>query len=198
MIISQERLDEIQTIKNEIGWSWDTVASRLGWSPHQMRQVRGLKIPVADDHITWLIAVKAAIDAVPVPGPEVFMPQPPITQDVKVMLLEDIAEKLVDEYFSLDGQGGSPEEIAGARYMVGRLAERCGVAQEVREAIRERQAQSVLTPPERRFPLPPLRVEGTTVTQAQYYGDPEAPPTQPPPRIGNPFLRERVRVPIED
>ena len=129
---------------------------------------------------------------------------PNLPQDVKVMLLEDIAAKLVDEYFALDGQDGSPEEIAGARYMVGRLAERCGVADEVREAIKVRQVQTVLTPPpERTFAWPHLPLAGTPVTQAQYHGDPEAPPVPflaSRPSIGNPFATSPrpQRVPMED
>lgn len=187
MVISQERLDEVQTIKNEIGWSWDTVANRLGWTPHQMRQVRALRIPVADEHIAWLLTVKAAIDAIPVPGPEVFMPQPeqtPTVQDVKVMLLEDIAAKLVEEYFAI-GEEASADELAGARYMVGRLAERCGVADEVREAIRERQAKPMFE----QFP-PQVIARDPVVTGLTGIA-------QPAPAIRNPFA-QRERVPMED
>lgn len=182
-MITQERVDQIQEIKNEIGWAWDTVASRLGWSPHQMRQVRTLKVPVADEHIAYLAAVRAAIDAIPVPGPEVIMPQPELPQDVRVMMLDDIATKLVEEYFALDGEGATSEEIAGARYMVGRLALRCGVEDEVRAAIKQREA-----PPAAPSPPPAIgRVRDVEVDEM---------PLRRVPTVPNPFLR--TRVPMED
>lgn len=197
-MVGQHVIDEVEEIKTAIDWSWATIARRLDWSSAYLAGFRSLKQPMAEVQLQWLRNIRAAIEALPPPGPESFMMQPQMPQDVKVMLLEDIAAKLVDEYFALDGQDASPDETAGARYMVGRLAERCGVAQEVREAIALRQKpqphpfidESSLSPGlTERFSLPAPRREPEPAGIGALIS--------PRPSIGNPFAR-RERVPMED
>lgn len=211
MIISQERVDQIHTLKEECNWSWATVAERFGWTSHNLNQVRQLKIGIADEHIAYLEHVRDAINAIPIPGPEVMIPQPtslpqPVTQDIRVMLLDDIAARLAEEYAEVARQAdASQEEISGARWMIGRIAERCGVAEEVRNLI---QAQATLAV--RRAPPNPIfdqAMEPSPATNFLRHGgigggtpEPAAPPAdfridRRKPTIGNPFAE---RVPMED
>jgi hypothetical protein len=196
-MVGQHVIDEVEEIKTAIDWSWATIARRLDWSSAYLAGFRSLKQPMAEVQLQWLRNIRAAIEALPPPGPESFMMQPQMPQDVKVMLLEDIAAKLVDEYFALDGQDASPDETAGARYMVGRLAERCGVADEVREAIRARQGQ--------RFTLPVAEFRSLARGEpaaAEAKAEPEYPGIGSliePRRIASPFAPPRMqRVPMED
>jgi hypothetical protein len=196
-MISQSTIDEVEEIKAAIDWSWATIAKRLDWSSAYLAGFRSLKQPIAPVQLQWLRDIRKAIEALPPPGPESFIMPSQIPHDVKVMLLEDIAAKLVDEYFALDGQDASPEEVAGARFMVGRLAERCGVADEVREAIRARQGQ--------RFTLPVAEFRSLARGEpaaAEAKAEPEYPGIGSliePRRIVSPFAPPRTqRVPMED
>jgi hypothetical protein len=135
-LISNTRLEEVAALKDQIGWSWQMVQQRLDWPSHILTQIKNLKRPISESHLQYLRDVAAAVTAIPVPAPE---PRSVEIENLKVMLLDDIAAKLVTEYFSPDLETASPDECAGARWMLGRIAERCGVADEVREAIAARQ-----------------------------------------------------------
>lgn len=203
-MISQAAIDEVEEIKTAIDWSWATIARRLDWSTAYLAGFRSLKQPIAPVQLQWLRDIRAAIEALPPPGPESFV-MPQLPQDVKVMLLDDIATKLIDEYFALDGQDASADEIAGARYMVGRLAERCGVADQVKEGIRQRsqpvfpsaptpaQMDSFLQRVKPTF-VEPEAVEATSV--ADYgIGGLVAPRRS---TVENPFAMRSQRVPMAD
>lgn len=108
-------------------------------------------------------------------GPGVNLGQgiaPSIVHDmgnqVRVMLLDDIAAKLAAEYHDIASvEGISSEELGGARYAIGRMAEKLGVGAEVKALLREPR-----TPPSA---LPPMfEVKGpepTPINPHQRFGD---------------------------
>lgn len=81
-------------------------------------------------------------------------PPQPTRQEVHAMLLPDIAEKLAAEYRELqsprpdsDQAQMSAEERAGAIWMLGKVAERLGVAAEVKALLKEASARIHLYQP---------------------------------------------------
>jgi|HubBroStandDraft_4_1064222.scaffolds.fasta_scaffold475608_2 hypothetical protein len=133
-MISQSRIDEATAARDIIGWSWMTVQARLGWSVYQLNQFKALRRPIADVHLAYLKEVAAAVAAIPVPEPEPQMPE-----NVRVMLLDDIAAKLADEYLAARAnQELTAEQRAGAQWAIGQIADRMSVADEVRALIQEK------------------------------------------------------------
>jgi hypothetical protein len=81
--------------------------------------------------------------------PEAF-PQIQTGPQVRVMLLDDIAAKLADEYHDIAKTADiNADELAGARFAIGKMAERFGVEDQVKALIKERK------------PAPPVVAEVT-------------------------------------
>lgn len=166
--MNEATLQDVERFKAQIGWSWPMVAERLGWGTLHIAKFRTLKLGLSDGQYTYLATVAAAVSAVPLPVEEKPSPKPSfeftglypeqlatpapaaIVHDmgnqVKVMLLDDIAAKLAAEYHDIASvEGISAEELGGARYAIGRMAERLGVGAEVKALLREpRTAPSAL------------------------------------------------------
>ena len=131
----QSRLDEANTAREAIGWSWMAAQAKLGWSVYHLNQIKTLKRQISDAQITYLKAVAEAVTAIPVPEPEPAMSP----ENLRVMLLDDIAAKLADEYLAAKASRElSGEEVAGALWAIGQLADRMNVTEEVRTLIHER------------------------------------------------------------
>lgn len=156
---SQDRVAEVEQLKGVIGWSWNEVANRAGWGPHGLIKVRALKAPIEERWLQYFRDVAFAVQAVPMPtevedapmhetheldpaterafraaGLQPAAEQP--TQEVRVMMLDDIAAKLAAEYMALRRNTEmSPDNREGAQWMIGRLAEQMGVTAEVRRLV---------------------------------------------------------------
>ena len=133
MTSPQSRLDEANTAREAIGWSWMAAQAKLGWSVYHLNQIKTLKRQISDAQITYLKAVAEAVTAIPVPEPEPTMSP----ENLRVMLLDDIAAKLADAYLAIPPDA-SRDEAAGARWIIGELAEKMNVADEVKEIVRAR------------------------------------------------------------
>lgn len=46
--------DEVQRLKDLIGWSWQMLAVQLGWTPSQMDSFKKCKFPIDDTRAGWL------------------------------------------------------------------------------------------------------------------------------------------------
>ena len=135
MTSPQSRLDEANTAREAIGWSWMATQAKLGWSVYHLNQIKTLKRQISDAQLSYLKAVAEAVTAIPVPEPEPTMSP----ENLRVMLLDDIAAKLADEYLAAKANRDlSGEEVAGALWAIGQLADRMNVADEVRSLIHER------------------------------------------------------------
>ena len=126
------RLDEANAAREAIGWSWMATQAKLGWSVYHLNQIKTLKRQISDAQLTYLRTVAEAVTAIPVPEPEPAMPE-----NLRVMLLDDIAAKLADAYLAIPPDA-SRDEAAGARWIIGELAEKMNVADEVKEIVRAR------------------------------------------------------------
>ena len=71
------------------------------------------------------------------------------TKEVRVMLLDDIAAKLAEEYRSIAADAGSSEELRTARATISRVAERLGVVDQLRALLRPNAAEPRHPTPER-------------------------------------------------
>lgn len=175
--ISQDRVAEVEQLKGVIGWSWNEVANRAGWGPHGLIKVRALKAPIEERWLQYFRDVAFAVQAVPMPtevedapmhetheldpaterafrsaGMQPAAEQP--TQEVRVMMLDDIAAKLAAEYVALRRNTEmSPDNREGAQWMIGRLAEQMGVTAEVRRLV---SAPAPEAPPPMQRPAQPL------------------------------------------
>lgn len=155
--ISEARRSEVERLKDQIGWSWNEVAKRTGWGPVGLQRFRTMKIAIDDRWLWYLGQVAAAVSAIPMPSDQVekqvdvaipddvaakmraagLTPAPaPQSTEVRVMMLDDIAAKLANEYVETRNNGEmTGEERTGAFHVITRLAEQFGVIQEVRRLI---------------------------------------------------------------
>ena len=78
----------------------------LGWSVYHLNQIKTLKRQISDAQLSYLKAVAEAVIAIPVPEPEPTMSP----ENLRVMLLDDIAAKLADEYPSRQRRAGTCPE----------------------------------------------------------------------------------------
>lgn len=164
---------EVESLKIDVGWAWPEIGRRFGWSPKMLGDFRVAKRPMSDGQLDYLRKVAAMVKSVPLPGgfpidlpaeeeaPAASPPAPAgasvihdLGREVRVMLLDDIAAKLAEEYFACVHEPNiSSEEISGARFMVARMAERCGVVEELRAKIAEgKQRQQVQQSPQPSWP----------------------------------------------
>jgi hypothetical protein len=155
---SQAIVAQVVSYKTVIGWSWLEVSVRLSWGPRDLASFKGLKKPIQAEQLEYLEKVADAVAGIEMrqpeaPVPPAMNPQPEaipggaramtaaeMGQDrvtrIAVMTLDDIAAKLTQEYFDVASEAGiSTEELAGARFAVARIADRCGVAEQVKALI---------------------------------------------------------------
>lgn len=155
--ISQARVAEVEQLKDAIGWSWTEITKRMSWGVAYLTQFRQVKRPIEERWLQYLREVAHAVQSIPLPSdaaePESLEPavdpfveefrkarfhpqaEAEITE-VRVMLLDDIAQKLADEYMALRRNSEmSAENREGAQWMIGRLAEQMGVTAEVRRLV---------------------------------------------------------------
>ena len=192
-LFKPETAAEVDRCKDVIGWSWVMVQERLGWSVMDTKRRRELKqeIPLAD--IQYLRAVAEAVAGVPLPEkaraggyeapslraiPDWTRPEPdrfdaptlPQPTQVRAMLLDDIAAKLAVEYHEIAEMADiNADELAGARFAIGKMAERLGVAAQVRGLIKVGATQKLVasdlnerwTPPVNQ-PRAPFETDATT------------------------------------
>jgi hypothetical protein len=181
--ISVERVKEVETLKNVIGWSWMEVSKRVGWGPPHLQKFRALKGSIDERWLQYLRIVAEAVASVPVPNDDADEAaqlieeaaageagddvagkllasgfHPPAgngTEEVRVMLMDDIAKKIAEQYLVVHRDADmNPDERSGARWAIGKLAEAMGVAEDVRRLL------GALTPTPKanvRMPPPPPR-----------------------------------------
>jgi len=150
--ISQDVVDEAERLKVIIGWSWIEITSRFKWTPQQVKAFRTLKVPISDGQLDYLRTVAEAVESVPLPERDIRPATPPVasthvpgaahvqpeTTQVRVMMLDDIAAKLNEQYWACAEQPDiSAAELTGARWVIGALAEKFGVTAELRALIQQ-------------------------------------------------------------
>jgi hypothetical protein len=176
--ISQARYDEARRLKDSIGWSWLEFQNRVGWGPRNLMQFKALKLGIDDRWIEYLSDVAAAIESVPVPGGSTddvtySVERQPLEeevaekmraaglrpadeastvhhmgQEVRVMLLSDIAVKLAAQYREVSIEVEmSQDERSGALWAIGRMAQTLGVADEVKALVKPASRHGNVLPP---------------------------------------------------
>jgi hypothetical protein len=144
---SQAIVAQVVSYKTVIGWSWLEVSVRLSWGPRDLASFKGLKKPIQAEQLEYLEKVADAVAGIEMRQPEApapvqlgpakheMVPEATVTR-IAVMTLDDIAAKLTQEYFDVASEAGiSTEELAGARFAVARIADRCGVSEQVKALI---------------------------------------------------------------
>jgi hypothetical protein len=155
---SQAIVAQVVSYKTVIGWSWLEVSVRLSWGPRDLASFKSLKKPIQAEQLEYLEKVADAVAGIEMRQPE-SASQPAaadrtvtVARDladsgvtrIAVMTLDDIAAKLTQEYFDVASvEGITPDEISGARFVVARIAERCGVAEQVKALIAGRRPAAV-------------------------------------------------------
>jgi hypothetical protein len=147
---SQAIVAQVVSYKTVIGWSWLEVSVRLSWGPRDLASFKSLKKPIQAEQLEYLEKVADAVAGIEMRQPEAAsqplaadrtvtvtrdLPDSGVTR-IAVMTLDDIAAKLTQEYFDVASEAGiSTEELAGARFAVARIADRCGVSEQVKALI---------------------------------------------------------------
>lgn len=185
MARGQERVDQADRLRSEIGWSWQAFIARFGYSPSEVARIRSLRLDIPDQVMDYLKRVAEAVNEIPVPdikslkeaddmvenGLRAAGARPaeeaPRATNIPVMMLDTIAEKLTQAYrdFALNAEL-SEDERRGAQWSVGQIVDIFGVRDQVRALLR---------------PASP-RVEGLVQGRRETWQIPQ-PPEQSPLRV---------------
>lgn len=115
--------EEIGILKDAIGWSWVELGQRIGWSPPHLHKFRMGKLDFPEEWVPRLQALARVVPSIMAGGG--------ISED------EILIEALAGEYRAADNNPEmSPDERAGALWMIGRLASVLQVDEDVRDRLR--------------------------------------------------------------
>ena len=155
--------NEVERLKNVIGWSWQMVGERLGMTSGQMFAFKALKSDLAAADLDWLRCLADAVAALPRPDTGVSAAAAVAHGEAGAMVsmhgavagggqASDVATAalhggtavavLADLYVGLADTNLTEEQREGAAWAIGQVAERQGLAQEVSERIGLLRAQA--------------------------------------------------------
>lgn len=202
------RRDRVGQLKDAIGWSWIGLGTQLGWTSAQLHQFKTCKRPIADHDLDWLETLAAF--HVDNPRPDAPRGTPAVVRDRETLTMQvPVEPKMVAtvetaaaaaaaaaDYYPRDAlayviaqayqaaamRGDlSTEELTGARWALGDLAERLKLKPAVMAEIKA------------------LAGNMAGVPAADVASAPAAPPWQPAAgsTVPAPVNRQREPFPVE-